>query len=229
VIQHENVGRRAACQHVVSPPVADIVGPAVAPTIRCCGEPDDRPPTVDLSPLHCHPEHAGVRSVSHPSALCADLGLVQLRRRQDRIDEVAPSFGAKPRASVFASSRCLSAARRKSEAEFGIVLEQRVRPRWPAALLVLRPRRDREVAAIDRRATGAFATIMRSPNNCDSSFRYGSRRSRRRHRRTRTGVPDTAHRAHWRNRPGRDRSSAASGRIRCCAFRIPAAAACRAG
>ena len=51
--------------------------------------------------------------------------------------------------------RCLLVEREPhAEAELGVVLEERVRPRGAAAVGVRRPRRRRQVAAVDRRAAG---------------------------------------------------------------------------
>src|SRR5271155_5852793 len=48
----------------------------------------------------------------------------------------------------------------KAQAELGIILEQRIRPGRPATLGVLRPRRDRQIAAIDRRAAGGIGDLQ---------------------------------------------------------------------
>src|SRR5581483_5062124 len=44
----------------------------------------------------------------------------------------------------------------KAKSELGIILKERVRPRRPAALGILRPRRGGEIAAVDRGAAGGI-------------------------------------------------------------------------
>ena len=66
----------------------------------------------------------------------------------------SPTAGPSSARSRRASSHLAVEGEAHAEAELGVVLEQRVRPGRPAAVAVRRPRRRRQVAAVDRRAAG---------------------------------------------------------------------------
>ena len=76
-----------------------------------------------------------------------------------------------------------------AEPELGVVLEQGVRPGRPAAVAVRRPRRRRQVAAVDRGAAGRVGDDHPVAEQLGQQLQVrASRRSPRRRRRTRTAA-----------------------------------------
>ena len=99
--------------------------------------------------------------LGHAHALGADLRLAHLRRVEDRPRPApSPSFGASSRARRCASSRCLSAARRKPRPNSALSSNSEFDQAGPRPSLVLRPRRHRQVAAVDRRAAGGVGDLQ---------------------------------------------------------------------
>ncbi len=92
--------------------------------------------------------------LAHPLALGPQLGLAHLRRRQDVVDELGAEIVAQLGEPAAGELELAVRGQAEAQAEFGVVLEQRVRPGRPAALRVGGPRRGRQVAAVDRRAAG---------------------------------------------------------------------------
>ena len=208
-VEHQHVDVAPAGEHVVQPAGADVVGPAVAADDphaapdqvverRCAGRRPPAPSSCVEPPLAARRRRSRCArssdsrscgaSGSRPPARAPDLRRAARDRRRR------------------ASSVWRSAASRKPEPELGVVLEQRVRPRRAAAVGVGRPRRGRQVAAVDRRAAGRVGDRQPVAEQLREQLEVrASRRSRRRRRRTRTAAPGTGCR-------GPCRSPRASGR-----------------
>ena len=89
----------------------------------------------------------------------ADFRLLDLRRFGDRLGEVRSDFVSQSRQHDQRQFQMLVGGEPKAQAEFGVVFEQRVRPCRTAALGVLGPRRDRQIAAVDRGAAGGVGDL----------------------------------------------------------------------
>ena len=89
-----------------------------------------------------------------PFALLAQLGLAQLRRLEDLVHQLRAEPVAQLRQAAAGQLGVAVGGEPQPEPELGVVLEQRVRPRRAAPVGVDRPRRRRQVAAVDRRAAG---------------------------------------------------------------------------
>ena len=144
-------------EHVIEAAVADVVGPPVAA---------DQPHAL-LHQVVGERVRAGVASAlasgaswrpqrDDALALGGDAGFVRLIGVEQRASPGrSPICGARCWTQVpRAAPTCASSAMPQAEAELRVVLEQRVRPRRPAAVAVGRVRRRRQVAAVDRRAAG---------------------------------------------------------------------------
>ena len=91
----------------------------------------------------------------HPRPLGLELGVGHLGRGQDVVDEAVPvEFCPQPVQPLPGEAGVRIGGEPEAEPELGVVLEERVRPGRAAAGAVLRPRRRRQVAAVDRRAAG---------------------------------------------------------------------------
>ncbi len=154
-VEHQHVDVAPRGQHVVEPAVADVIGPAVAadePDRAAHEVVDDREQVFGLRVV-LQGKQAGLQE-GDAFALRADLGFVDLRGGEDFGDEVFAQFRGKLFRQRLGHAEMLVGGEAEAEAEFGIVLEERVRPGGAAALGVLRPGGDRQVAAVDRRAAG---------------------------------------------------------------------------
>ena len=166
-VEHEDVHVTLAGQDVVEAAVADVVGPPVAPH-----QPDALFHEVIGERFEAarfgrreRREHLSQRA--HPLALRPDprfrrlVGVEQFAGEAlaDRPGHVFHQRARRARMAVHAEAH--------AEAEFRVVLEQRVRPRRPAPVAVRRERRGRQVAAVNRRAArgvrheGAVAEELR--------------------------------------------------------------------
>ena len=90
----------------------------------------------------------------HAGALLRDLRVAVLRRIEQRRRQLLADPGAQLAHQHLRQVALRVERQPHAEAEFRVVLEQAVRPRRALALGVARPRRGRQVAAVDRRATG---------------------------------------------------------------------------
>ena len=173
-VQDEHVDVAPGGQHVVEPARADVVGPAVAA--------DD--------------PHAAPQQVVGDAAQVVDGGS---RVPFQAAGAARPPVPAGPRARIRGPAgrrgwrrrgrrRRRHAARSsrlpgqlgvqvggqaQPEAELGVVLEQRVRPGRPAACRVLRPRRGRQVAAVDRGAAGGVGDGRPLPEQLGQQLEVG--------------------------------------------------------
>ncbi len=153
-VQHEHVHVVNRRQHVVETAVADVERPSVA-----AHEPDGPPNQVVRARVQCARFVAAELREGSPErfdvgALLAIAGLVPRIRRGERTDE---SFGQLRCHALEEQPRPLLPGRgREAEAqpELRVVLEQRIRPGRSAAMRIARIRRRRQVAPVDRRATG---------------------------------------------------------------------------
>ena len=206
-VEHQHVDVAAARQHVVEPAIADVVGPAVA-----ADDPDAAPDQVvdHRQQIACGLARRCAASLSFSArdagALRADLGLADLRRREDRSARSSPTSGASCAQQRARQLQVLVGRQAKAQAELGVVLEQRVRPgraRGPR-----RPSSTASPAGCRRRSTSSrwrWRSAGGRRTAATAASDTASRRSRRRRRRTRTAAAGTARRARWRNRPARGR------------------------
>ena len=145
---------------MVEAAIADVVGPAVA-----ADNPNAAPDEMidDREQIARRLGLSAIQSLTLSSAT---------RSRCARISDswicgalAMPSARSGPtcRQSFAEQRQCqvemLIGGQAEAKAEFRIVLEQRVRPCGAAALMVLGPRRDRQIAAIDRRAAGCIGEL----------------------------------------------------------------------
>ena len=139
---------------MVEPAGADVVGPAVA-----ADDPDAAPDQV-VDDAEQVGDGGSVQRVEplfqlgDPLALGPQLRFPQLRRSEDvvhqlRADDV-PQLGEAPAGQLGVPV----GGEPEAEPELGVVLEEGVRPGRATPLGVGRPRRRRQVAAVDRRAAG---------------------------------------------------------------------------
>ena len=143
-----------AGQHVVEPAGPDVVRPAVAaddPHASADEVVEHAAQVVDRRPVE--PVEAPLE-LRDPLALRPQLGLAQLRRLEDLVHELGAHRVAQLGEAAAGQLGVAVGGEPQPEAELGVVLEQRVRPRRPAPVGVDRPRRGRQVAAVDRRAAG---------------------------------------------------------------------------
>ncbi len=114
-VEHQHVDVAAAGQHVIEPAVADVVGPAVAaddPDAAADQMIDDRQ-QIQREPARAMRQQPRLQ-LRDADALRADFGFLDLRRLGDGLGEIRARLCPRVAASsVSASSRCLSAARRK--------------------------------------------------------------------------------------------------------------------
>ena len=158
-VEDEDVDVPPARQDVIEPAEADVVGPPVA-----TDDPDafahqgignrrqvDRRAAV-LVGVRKAAEHGS--QLGHALALGPDPRLGRLVGRQDLGRQLDADDGSQ----LLDEQRSLAAlgfiAEPHPEAELGVVLEQRVVPRRAPSFGVRRPRRGRQVGAVDRRAPG---------------------------------------------------------------------------
>ena len=95
----------------------------------------------------------------HPLALRVDFRLGLLRCVDDVGGELRPDCRSKPRDQRLGEGLLLIERGAHAEAELGVVFEERVGPRRPAALRVLAVGRGGQVAAVDRRAAGGIGDV----------------------------------------------------------------------
>src|SRR4051812_46047503 len=91
-----------------------------------------------------------------PLPLLENLRLGRLRTIDDRAAEVLADRDRETLEQFDRELALLVERKAEAEAEFGVVLEERVRPGRTAALRILRPRRRRQIAAEDRRTAGGI-------------------------------------------------------------------------
>ena len=164
------------------------------------GSPSSQQPRLQFGDADHAARGSRIPASAAPSACRLDKVLAEHRRQlaQQLLRQLEMLVGGQPEA----------------QPELGVVLEQRIRPGRSAAFPVVRPRRDRQVAAVDGRAAGGVGDLQRGRRTtATAASDTASRRNRRRRRRTRTAAPGTARRAHWRSRPARGHSPAARQRI----------------
>ena len=139
---------------MVEPAGADVVGPAVA-----ADDPHAAPDQV----IHDAEQVGHGRAVEpvepphqlgHPLALRAQLRLAQLRRVEDGVHQLGAHLVAQLGEPPARQLGVPVGGEPEAEPELGVVLEERVRPGRAAAVGVGRPRRGRQVPAVDRRAPG---------------------------------------------------------------------------
>ena len=153
-VEHENVHIGAGREHVVEPSEADVVCPAVpahdphALVDQVVGQGRELP---GLGLLEARELPAQLQDAL---ALRRDTGVGGLVGALERGGELAADRGRQAREQQ-ASLRGAAVEREThSQAELGVVLEERVRPRRPAAVAVDRVRSRRQVASVDRAAAG---------------------------------------------------------------------------
>src|SRR6266852_1615618 len=83
-----------------------------------------------------------------------NVSFVVLRSRQKNCGKVFPDRCGEAMYQLTRKLRLLIDRNAEPQSEFSIVFKQRVRPRRPASLGILGPRRRRQIAAIDRGAAG---------------------------------------------------------------------------
>ena len=159
-VEHEDVDVLARREHVVEAAVVDVVGPAVA------ADDPDRSTDEEVGEREqvgrIGVGRSGERRLQrrHALALHAEVRLGHLRRLQDGRHEIP----ADPRRELLCEGprlRGLAVDREAiPEAELGVVLVERVRPRRAAAVGVRGPRRGRQVAAVDRRAPRGIGDLQ---------------------------------------------------------------------
>ena len=154
-VEHEHVDVAAAREDVVEPAGADVVGPAVAaddPDAAPDEVVDDAPQVGDGGARRARRAAAG--SSATRSRCASQLRLAQLRRRQDLVDQLGADLLAQLGEAPAGQLGVPVGGEPEAEPELGVVLEERVRPGRAAPVGVGRPRRGRQVAAVDRRAAG---------------------------------------------------------------------------
>ena len=137
---------------MIEPAGADVVGPAVAADDPDAAGRGDRGRCADRRRPAPPARRAAVRA-RRPVRAAREARTAQLRSREDLVDEVAPT-ASRSSESGGAPARCGGRRPVATEAELGVVLEQRVRPCRPRLVRPDRPWRGRQVAAVDRRAAG---------------------------------------------------------------------------
>ncbi len=199
---------RAARQHVVEPAIADVVGPAVA-----ADDPDAAPDQVIDHRQQVLRARVARRSLEQPRRSARRRGRAArgFRIPGSAARSGSPATSSAPSCGASSRQQCARQRRDACRPPAGSPGRTRRCPRTASSTRPVRglrwfvgPRRDRQVAAIDRGAAGGVGDLQRGRRTtATAASDRASRRSRRRRRRTRTAAPETARRAHWRNRPGR--------------------------
>src|SRR4030095_7443481 len=146
----EHVHALARGDHVIQTAVADVVAPAVA-----ADDPhallDER--VRDRCELARFEAAAGEQRLEsyHPVALSVDPGFGGLIALHELPREIAERSAEAEQQMARVGGLCVQ-SHAHSQAELGVVLEERVRPRWTSTVTVERPRRRRLASAVDRRA-----------------------------------------------------------------------------
>jgi hypothetical protein len=91
------------------------------------------------------------------NALVGDALFTELIREQYLVDQLVTDLGGQVLQEPPCGGRGLVDRETEAEGELGRVLEERVVPRRPAPVLVLRIGGRRQIAAVDRRAAGGVA------------------------------------------------------------------------
>ena len=108
------------------------------------------------------------------AARCASMpgfgGLVGREERSRQVVAQMPERAPDQLARIF---RLLVQGQAHAQAELGVVLEERVGPGRAAAVVVDRPGRGRQVAAVDRRAAGGVGDDGAVAEELADSLRYG--------------------------------------------------------
>ena len=189
-VEHEHVDVAARRQHVVEPAEADVVGPAVA-----ADDPHAAAHQVvgQRSRAERQRPSPGRRAWTRASATRRLRRAARRAAPSDRRRGSGRRGRRRPRPRAVEQHVGLRGlgcrAEAHAEPELGVVLEQRVGPGRPAAFGVRRPRRRRQVAAVDRRAAGGVGDQHPVAEQLASrASGTASRRSRRTRRRTRTAA-----------------------------------------
>ena len=139
---------------MVEPAVADVVGPAVAaddpdPLLHEVVGEEAQPRRVRIGPAR--EQELQVRD---PRPLRGDAGLARLVRGQEPVDEIPGESRHHAREELARRVAVAVESQPHPHAELRVVLEERVRPGRAASLAVGGVGRGREVAAVDRAASG---------------------------------------------------------------------------
>ena len=153
-VEHQHVHVAPAGEDVVEPAGPDVVGPPVA-----ADDPHAAPDQVldDAQEVgHDGPVQPveALHQLRHPFALVAQLRLPELRALQDAVHQLGAHLVAQLRQPPVRQIGVRVGGEPEAEAELGGVLEEGVRPCRPPAVGVGRPRRRRQVPAVDRGAPG---------------------------------------------------------------------------
>jgi hypothetical protein len=87
---------------------------------------------------------------------CADLATDTLTRIDQLVGQLFADLRCQPGDEAFRDGHVVVGSDTHTQPELRIVFEQRVRPGRAAAFVVFRPGRCRQVAAVDRRASGGI-------------------------------------------------------------------------
>ena len=172
-VHDEDVDVAPGGQDVVEPTRADVVGPAVA-----ADDPHAAPQQVVGHAAQVVDGKSRVpfqarEQLGHPFPLGRKLGFADLPGIEDGVGEVGADDVTQLCQPVPGQLGVQVGGQAQPEAELGVVLEQRVRPGRPAACRVLRPRRGRQVAAVDRGASGGVGDGRPLPEQLAQELEVG--------------------------------------------------------